>query len=212
MLSNDDLDTYINRYYQYVLTKELKLFFGYTYYSFYTQSGINFYTAPQNFQTLNPTATVDGFPLQWYIDPDLFYQDYPSQPTGKLAVGTGDGVTNAFSFTLTAPIRQGSLYISDGTQIAKSSARGNFYDPSITADADPDNPPPPSSTLPGTVDFLTGTVTGVGFTTAPVSGATLTATWINYLPNRPTAVLFYQNYPMVDERSSCPGSDLPYSP
>lgn len=199
MMSNDDICTYINRYYQNVLTKELKLFFGYTYYSFYTQPNINFYLAPQNFQTLNPTATVDGNPLQYYIDPDLFYQDWPSNNFQKLSVGTGDGVTNSFSYTLQAPIRQGSLYASDGTQIAKSSARGNFYDPSIAGTSSPLAPPIPSSLLAGaSVNFVSGTVTNMRFTAAPANGANIVATWLNYVPNRPQALLFYQNYALTN--------------
>lgn len=194
MMSDDDIATYINRYYQYVMTKELKMFFGYTYHSFYTQANINFYLAPQNFQTLNPTASVDGFPLDWYIDPDLFYQDYPSNAFQKLSVGTGDGTTNSFNFTVPGPVRQGSLYVSDGTQVSKSSARGNFYNPDTASNANPLTPPVPSSLLLGSIDFVTGVTTGMAFPTAPKNGANLVATWLNYLPNRPTGILFYQNY------------------
>lgn len=196
MMSNDQIITYINRYYQNVLTKELKLFFGYTYHSIYTQANINFYLAPQDFQTLNPVATVDGFPMTWYIDPDLFYQDYPSNNFQKQSVGTGDGSTNAFSFTVQAPVRQGSLYVSDGTQIAKSSARGNFYNPAITDESSPLVAPRPSSITGGNINFVTGTVTNMAFSTPPALGADLQATWLNYLPNRPQAILFYQNYPL----------------
>lgn len=194
MMTNDEITTYVNRYYQYVLTKELKLFFGYTYNSIYTQPNVNFYLAPQDFQTLNPVATVDGFPMTWYIDPDLFYQDYPSNNFQKLSVGTGDGVTNAFSFTLPAPIRQGSLYVSDGTQIVKSSARGNFYNPAISDNSSPLVAPIPSSITGGSVDFVSGTITNMAFSTPPADGANLQATWLNYLAGRPSGILFYQNY------------------
>lgn len=182
MLSDESIVNTINQYYQYVLPKELKIFWGYTYDTFFTQAGIDHYTADNNYATVNPTVTVDGFPMEFYIDPDTFYQDYPNQKSGKLAVGSGDGATNSFSFSCgDFPLVQASLYVTDGTQVARSTPGGRFINQAT------------GLITPGTVNFLTGAVTGLQFATAPASGTTLTATFQNYQANRPQGILFYPN-------------------
>lgn len=207
MLSSEEIMTYVNRYYQYVLPKELKIFSGYTFFSFYAQSNVSIYKAPQNFQSTNPVAYCDGAPLDFYTDPDLFYQDYPNQPAPKIAVGTGDGVTNSFTFTVTAPIKQATLYVSDGTQIAKSIPSGRFVDPAINAFSDPYytsnpnpvSPPPPNpAQLNGSVNFVTGSVINMSFTLPPAAGTTLTATFENYQAAKPKGILFYAQYDLVN--------------
>jgi hypothetical protein len=55
-MSSATILKYVNQYYQLVLPKELKIFWGYTYYEFFAQPNIDQYLAPSSFQTLNPTA------------------------------------------------------------------------------------------------------------------------------------------------------------
>lgn len=187
MLSDESIVNTINQYYQYVLPKELKIFWGYTYDTFFTQAGIDHYLADNNYATVNPVVTVDGRPVEFYIDPDTFYQDYPNQPTNKSSVASGDGVTNSFSFVCgDFPITQASLYVTDGTQVARSTPGTGTQDGRFINQAT-------GLITPGTVNFLTGTVTGLQFATAPASGTTITATFQTYQANQPTGILFYPN-------------------
>ncbi len=182
MLSDESIVNTINQYYQYVLPKELKIFWGYTYDTFFTQAGIDHYQTDNNYATVNPVVTADGWPVEFYIDPDTFYQDFDNQETTKAAVASGDGVTNSFSFSCgDFPITQASLYVTDGTQVARSTPGGRF----INQDT--------GLITPGTVNFLTATVTGLQFATAPAANTTITATYQTYQANRPQGILFYPN-------------------
>jgi hypothetical protein len=191
MMTDDTIIDYINKVYQYVLPKELKIFWGTTYYQFYTLPNIDQYPAPVNFQTLNPGVTVDGFPVQWYLSPDNFWQDYPQQEN-KQVVGNGNPPLNNFNFTLSAyPVLARSVYVTDGSQIVQdvptgTSGSGTFVD-SVTGGA-----------VPGAISYLTGTVTGLGFLVIPAANTNIKATYRTYLPNRPQGILFYKNQPLTD--------------
>lgn len=181
MMSDALLDDYINKFYQYVLTKELKLFWGYTYYQFFTQPNVDQYVGPTtSFQTLNPQAWCDGFPIEWYLSPDLFYQDWP-QRENKAVVATGDGATISFSFGIPAfPIIPGSLYVTDGTQVAQDNGSGGFISPSS-----------------GSIDYLTGSVS-VTFPVAPDVNTNITETSQTYQANRPQSILYFKSGPLAD--------------
>lgn len=185
MMNDAQVTNYINFYYQNVLTKELKIFWGYTYYQFFTQANIDQYEAPSNFQTLNPQVWADGWPIEWYISPDLFYQDYPQQ-MNKEVVGTGDGVTVNFPFTTSAfPILVGSLYVTDNVQVAVDngtpvSGVGGFV--------------PPSS---GSINYASGAV-NLTFGSAAANNANITATYQTYMANRPQGILFFKSMPLPD--------------
>ena len=72
MLSSATIQDYVNKFYQFVLPKELKISWGYTYYEFFTQPNVDQYIGPTTeFQTLNPQVWCDGFPIEWYLSPDL---------------------------------------------------------------------------------------------------------------------------------------------
>jgi len=169
-----------------VLPKELKIFWGYTNYQFFTQEGISNYTAPANWQTFNPVAYADGFPIEWYIDPDTFYQDWP-QKDNKDNVATATGL-NSFTFGTTAyPILPGSLYVTDGTQIAQDDGTGGFVNPNNN-----------NAVLAGSVNYSTGTVVGLAFASAPSVNATITASYQTYQANRPQGILFFPQTPLLD--------------
>jgi hypothetical protein len=190
MMSNATLDDYINKFYQYVLTKELKVFWGYTYYQFFTEANVDQYVGPTTaFQTINPQAWCDGFPVEWYISPDVFYQDWPQQEN-KQTVATADGSTNSFSFNISAyPILPRSVYVTDGTQVVQDDGSGGFSQVS-----------PSSSTgaVSGSVDYVTGTVTSLAFLSTPASNDTISATSETYQPNRPQGILYFKSAPLAD--------------
>lgn len=181
MLDTSTLDDYINRFYQYVLPKELKIFWGYTYYQFFTQANVDQYPGPTaSFQTLNPQVWCDGWPINWYLSPDLFYQDYPQQEN-KSTVETGDGVTAGFSFQIpNFPIVPGSLYVTDGTQVAQDNGSGGFTSPAS-----------------GTINYQTGSVS-VTFAIAPAANTNIVQTSQTYMANRPQGILYFKSGPLSD--------------
>lgn len=184
-MSSATIYEYMNRFYQYVLLKELKIFWGYTYYQFFTEANVDQYVGPTTgFQTINPSATCDGFPIEWYLSPDLFYQDYP-QRLNKATVDQGDGVETNFAFNVSAyPILPGSLYVTDGTQVAQDNGSGGFVLPAT-----------------GTIDYLTGAV-NVTFSTAPANGSTISVSSGTYQPNRPQSILYFKSGPLADSTAT----------
>lgn len=180
MLSNQQCADLINWYYQYVLPKELKIFWGYTKYQFFCQANVDQYIAPTGFQTLNPSVYADGFPIEWYIDPDTFYQDWPEQ-MNKQQVATADGTNNSFSFSISAyPVLRRSVYVTDGTQVTQDNGTGGFID-SVTGLA-----------VSGTINYETGAVSGLVFPVVPIANADITATSQTYMANRPQSILFFR--------------------
>lgn len=184
MMSNTTLDDYINRYYQFVLPKELKIFWGYTYYQFFTTPDVDQYPGPQtSFQTINPQAWADGWPIDWYISPDTFYQDYPQQ-LNRAVVATGDGGTS-YTFNIPAfPVIPGSVYVTDGTQTAVDDGAGSFVSPAS-----------------GTIDYQNGAVT-VTFGSVVASGTDITVASQTYMPNRPQAILYFPSTPLAGSTSA----------
>lgn len=196
MLSDQQCADLINYYYQYVLPKELKIFWGYTNYQFFCQANVDQYLAPNGFQTVNPNVYADGFPIDWYSDPDTFYQDYPQQENKQL-ITTGDGVTNSFSFSVSAfPILPRSLYVTDGTQVVQ--------DDGVTPTGGFDQVSPLSNTGPvsGTVSYLNGTVSLLSFLTTPAANTNIIASSQTYVANRPQAILFFKQAPLTSSTSA----------
>jgi hypothetical protein len=186
MYSNQQCANLINYYYQLVMPKELKIFWGYTNYQFFCQANVDQYVAPTNFQTLNPAVYADGFPIEWYLDPDTFYQDYPQQEN-KQVIATGDGTTNNFPSSISAyPILPRSLYVTDGTQVMQDNGTGSFV-----------NAIAPFTGGSGTVDYLTGTISALAFPVAPAANTNITASSQTYQPNRPQGILFFKQAPLT---------------
>ena len=116
-ISNDTLNAYINNYYVYKMPFELKEQVQLDFYDFFIYPGVNVYPFSGSFLTDQPGAYVDGVPLIFYQDPDIFYQDFPQQ----YALDTlfaGDGVTSIFAGGLqNPPIIIGTTFFTDGFQI-----------------------------------------------------------------------------------------------
>ena len=115
-LSQSQVQDYINNYYVYVMPFELKEQIENQFLSFKTTPGVNIYAFPSGYFTDQPGACADGFPLVFYQDPDVFFQDWPLQYAVD-NIATGDGTTTSFSGGLqNPPVIIGSLFIvSDDT-------------------------------------------------------------------------------------------------
>lgn len=178
-LDETTLTNYINNYYIFSMPFELKEQITLEFLDFKTLPNIDTYSFPINFLTDQPMAYADGFPLIFYQDPDVFYQDWPQQyATDSLATGNGSQV-NFTGGLQNPPVIPGTLFITDGLQIAQDNGLGQF-----TGDV----AAPPS----GSIDYITGAF-NVTFLAPPVSSATIYGKYQGYQPDRPQGVLFFQN-------------------
>lgn len=180
-ISDADLNTYINNYYVYTMPFELKEQIQNKFLTFNTTPGIDVYSFPSGYFTDSPGAYADGFPLVFYQDPDIFFQDWPQQYAVD-NIATGDGITNNFSGGLQSPpLIIGTLFItSDDTtglqyQLTDDGAGGLVGNGS------------------GSINYLTGAYTNVTFTAPPAASAVIYAKYQGYSGNRPQGVLFFQN-------------------
>lgn len=195
MYSDAQCATLINYYYQFVLPKELKIFWGYTNYQFYCQANIDQYLAPAGFQTVNPSVYCDGFDIEWYTDPDTFYQDYPQQEN-KQQIDTADGSNNSFSANISAyPILPRSLYVTDGTQVVQDVPTSPFDGTGTFTQVSPLSS---VGAVSGTINYSTGSLSGLSFLTVPIVNAGIVATSQTYQPNRPQGILFFPQTPLTD--------------
>lgn len=116
-LSNESIDAYINNYGTFSFPHELKVQIQNNFLDFKTVPGTNIYSFPGAYLTDSPGAYADGFPLIFYEDPDIFYQDWPQQyNVDSVAAGTGSQTT--FSGTTQGfPVMIGTYFITDSDQI-----------------------------------------------------------------------------------------------
>ena len=179
-LTDAQVNTYINNYYVFSMPFELKEQIQLDFLDFKVFPGVNVYdftSVGGMFLTDQPGAYADGFPLIFYQDPDIFYQDFPQQyATDNLA--TGDGFTVTFTGGLqNPPIIMGTLYITDGVEVLQDQGDGTLTG---------------SVGSSGTINYITGAYS-VTFAAAPTSAATIYAKYQGYQANRPQGVLFFQN-------------------
>jgi hypothetical protein len=196
MYTDAQCATLINYYYQYVLPKELKIFWGYTKYTFFTQPNLNVYLAPTGFQTVNPDVYADGFCVEWYTDPDTFYQDYPQQ-LNKQVIATGAFPLNNFSASLSSfPLLPGSVYVTDGTQVIQDVPTLPFTGSGTFVQTAPAGN---TGAVSSTVNYTTGVVSGSPFfITPPATGTNIQASYQSFNPNRPQGILFWPQTPLAD--------------
>ncbi len=179
-ITDDQLNAYINNYYVYTMPFELKEEITDQFLTFKTTPGIDVYAFPGGYFTDSPGAYADGFPLVFYQDPDVFYQDWPQQYAVD-NIATGDGVTTSFSGGLqNPPVIIGTLFITadnpnGGQQLLTDTGNGTLVGDGT-----------------GTINYLTGAFTA-NITVAPASSAVIYAKYQGYSANRPQGVLFFNN-------------------
>jgi hypothetical protein len=174
-LSDAQITDYINNYYVFTMPFELKEQIENQFLDFKTVVGQDIYAFPGGYFTDQPGAYADGFPLIFYQDPDIFYQDWPQQ-YGTDNLATGDGITSNFSGGLqNPPLIMGSLFITDGTQVLQDNGAGV-----LTGNGN------------GTINYVTGAY-NVTFTNPPLASATIYGKYQGYAGNRPQGILFFDN-------------------
>lgn len=182
-LSNQQLDEYINKYFQYTFPAELKLERFHTFYEFLTVANTQTYTLPDGFTNFEPPATIDNLSLLWYQEPEEFRNQNP-QNIGRQTIGTGDGATTAFAATAgNFPILPGTAVITDDNEVFEdTNTAWTTANVNITG------------SLGGiaTLNYVTG-VLSVTFNTAPVTGQNIYFSYVQFQAGRPVAVLLYNN-------------------
>lgn len=174
-MTDAQANTYINNYYVFTMPFELKEQVQNQPLQFKTVPGQDVYSFPSGYFTDSPGAYADGFPLTFYQDPDIFYQDWPIQMAVD-NIATGNGVLVTFTGGLQSPpVIIGSLFVTDGTQVVQDQGDGT-----LTGDGS------------GTINYTTGAYS-VTFNTAPTSADTIYAKYQGYAGNRPQGVLFFNN-------------------
>lgn len=179
-MTDSQVDDYINNYYVFTMPFELKEQITNQFLKFKTTPGTDVYAFPGGYFTDQPGAYADGFPMIFYQDPDIFFQDWPQQYAVD-NIATGDGVTTAFSGGLqNPPIIIGTLFITADDPTGTQQLVQDQGDGTLTGDG------------VGTINYLTGAYT-VTFTAAPASTAVIYAKYQGYASNRPQGVLFFNN-------------------
>lgn len=185
-LSNNQIDTYINNYYQFTFPAEVKLEREHTYYTFLTTPLQQLYDYPDGYTNFEPPVYVNLQPLLFYQDPTVYFQENPEQ-INMQTPWTGDGNEVGFSFTVQFPyILPESVIVTDNTETFTDNGSGV-----LTGDL--------GGT--GTVNYTTGAI-AVSFNTAPDDGQVIYVTFEQFQPGMPNAVLLYNNqfrfYPVPD--------------
>jgi hypothetical protein len=182
-ITNEQLDEYINKYFQYTFPAELKLERFHTYYEFLTVANQQSYTLPTGYVNFEPPATVDRLSVLWYQEPSSFYDNNPEN-IGRQNIGTGDGTTIAFNGTAgNFPLLPGQTVVTDGNEVFQDTSTAyTTANVALTG----------SLGGSGTLNMSTGVV-NVTFNTAPISGASVEYSYIQFQAGRPEAVLLYNN-------------------
>ncbi len=182
-LSNEQLDEYINKYFQYTFPAELKLERFHTYYEFLTVANTQSYDFPAGYVNFEPPATLDRLSLLWYQEPSSFYDNNPEN-IARQTIGTGDGATTAFNATAgNFPILPGSTVITDDNEVFEDTNTDFSASPVVITGSLGGN---------AVLNYETGALT-VTFNTAPTSGQNIYFSYIQFQAGRPTAVLVYNN-------------------
>ena len=182
-LSNDQLDEYVNKYFQYTFPAELKLERAHTFYEFLTVANQQKYTIPTGFTNFEPLATLDNLSLLWYQEPSSFTENNPEN-IARQTIGTGDGATTLFTATASSfPILPATAVVTDDTEVFEDT-NTTFGTANINITG--------SLGGSGTLNYSTGALS-VTFNTAPASGQNIFFSYIQFQAGRPVAVLLYNN-------------------
>lgn len=181
-LTDDQILTYINNYYVYVMPLQMKQQIQLEYYDFQTLPIIDTYAFANTFFTNQPICWADGIFVNYYEDPNIFWKDFPQQYSSDPGNGTVDG--NNATFTGTCQSMQviiGTFFVTDGAQVATDDGLGNLKQVNSSG----------TSVVVGSINYVTGAWT-VTFLSAPVVGSTIYDKYEAMVATRPQGVLFFQ--------------------
>ena len=203
-LSTANLDEYINTFIAYDFPEELRLFKLHSNvslqldafqerYDLSTLTDDDGQTLTNTFITINQPVYIDGYKAFFTQSRDEFYNLY-TNTKNIILMSTGDAVTTNFTKTISG----GYLLPNEVVITSIDATNGSLY---VTDDG--------AGVLSGdgvgTVDYVTGAI-NVTFSAAPGASQLVNAHIIQYVPNRPAAVLYFEDQLIVR-----PVPDQPYT-
>jgi len=200
-LPDIDIDSYVNDFMLNDMPEHLRIFALRTSFSWTCQPNIDTYTTDanasvaalvnfnQNYITVHQPIFIAGQPAYYSEDRGEFYGRYPFVRQIN-QIGTGNGVlAGAYTFTLQSiPVLQNQVLISSvdinnnalaATDVPTSATTGNLVDTQ-------------TGNVLGTINYITGALT-ITFAVAPMNGRAINAQVVPYVPQRPTAILYFDD-------------------
>jgi len=193
-LTNADLEEYINTFMDQDFPSHLKIWNLNDTIDIYTVANEDQYDfdTSENFAITQPVY-VDGFQATYSQSRDEFFRVYPKLVT-EYTGSSGDGSAGPYTFTISqTPIlkRQVTLSVVDSTGNTQSCH--DLPDPlSETTGTFIDNTSPATSTLVGTINYVTGAVS-ITWTNTVDAAQSIKAKVSNYQASRPNGVLFFKD-------------------
>lgn len=172
------IDDYINKYYLYEMQEDFKPSNLLVDYKFNTLANqVTYEFDLEKYMSLEPGFFINGNQLLYYQDRSLWLRDFQYQYQQTTAE-TGDGATTLFTGTLgTGNIVPGTVIFTDNVQVFTDGGAGTLYLGT-----------PPASPA-GTINYTTGVYT-ITFTTIPVDGQPIYATYAPIINGRPRAIYY----------------------
>ena len=202
-ITDAQIDEYINTYYLYDMPETLRLFSLSTVFEFMTTANVAEYDlreltveingvdvpAVDIYYNIDQPVYIAGYQSFWSQDREQFFRIYPQLAEIQSTID-GNGSPGPYTFTLSnSPILQNLVTVGaiDTTGNAvnviddpQTRASGNWVEINTT------------DSVVGSVDYLNGTGT-ITFANSIPAGNTITVTGVPYEPNRPQALLYYDN-------------------
>lgn len=215
-ITDAQIDDYVNTFYLYDLPEHLRLFHLHTTFEFMTEPNVDVYdlsvlqaddgngnlVAIDNlYYNLQPPAYVAGYQSFYSQDIEQFFRTYPALANISTTLA-GDGTPGPYTTAVgTIPILQHCLTIgaTDSTgdvekiiDVPTSSTTGTFQIINI------------ETPVVGSINYITGALS-ITFNNNIPLGNEITITSVPYQPNRPQAVLYFD-----DKITLRPVPDKPY--
>jgi len=201
-ITNAQIDEYINTFVQYDFPEHLRLFNLRETHTFYTTPYVDTYasntilTSPledfvQRYLTVHDPIFVDGYQVTLSQNRNEFFSWWP-QNRFVQRVGTGDGVTLAFTGTLSQiPVLRNFVNFTSIDNFNNGLVLKDIpFNSSFGNLVVPDQPDPGLLDPFNNINYVTGVFT-LTFPSAPGQNQLIESRTLPFQPSRPTSVLFF---------------------
>lgn len=190
-LSDSQIDFYINTFYLDDLPQYLKIFDLKTVYTFYTEPNIDKYplninpsfvsAATKAYYSVEPPVYIAGYESYYTQDRTEFFRlysyiNYENTVSGNNTLGPYDiQITNV-------PVIRNQVTISAKDSLGINLIVADDGSGGFTGDV-----------LAGSIDYVTGSITGLQFTNSIPNSELITIQSVPYVANKPKTILFFDN-------------------
>ena len=202
-ITDEEIDEYVNTFYLYDMPDSLRLFSQETIFEFMTTANVDqynlreltYWTGVSNefvvdvFPTLKPPGYIAGYQSFWSQDREQFFRTYPALAEISETV-EGDGSTGPYTLTFAnTPVLQ---YQVTAGAIDSTGATINAIDVPTNRQDGTWQIINSNTVVAGSIDYITGSLS-ITFTNPIPAGNRITFTAVPYQPNRPQAILYYDD-------------------